>query len=161
MLLRVEYLNSFERTAIVRGGPSSSPLYPTFLCIPCCTIQTFSEFLLSLHPFRFQGDSAKKFLALMIRRAGVWGQKERKNVSLFSHWGWTDWDSNPIMFSYTMYICDNISLILILDNPMCYSNSKNKIIITSNTSTFIVDRSRQHVSTFKRSSSGLLFEISL
>jgi len=36
-------------------------------------------------------------------------------------------------------------------------NSKNKIICTSNTSMFIVDRSRQHVSTLK----GLLFETSL
>ena len=40
-------------------------------------------------------------------------------------------------------------------------NSKNKIISTSNTSMFIVDRSRQHVSTLIGSSSGLLFETSL
>jgi len=44
---------------------------------------------------------------------------------------------------------------------MCYSNSKNKIISTSNTSMFIVDRSRQHVLTLIGSSSGLLFETSL
>jgi len=50
---------------------------------------------------------------------------------------------------------------LILDIPMCYSNSKSKIIGTSNTSMFIVDRSRQHVSTLKGSSSGLLFETSI
>ena len=41
------------------------------------------------------------------------------------------------------------------------SNSKSKIINTSNTSMFIVDSSRQHVSTVKGSSSGLLFETSL
>jgi len=46
---------------------------------------------------------------------------------------------------------------LIFDIPMCYSDSKNKIIVTSNTSMFIVDRSRQHVSTLTGSSSGLLF----
>ena len=50
---------------------------------------------------------------------------------------------------------------LILDIPMCYSNSKNKTISTSNTSMFIVDRSRQHVSTLIGSSSGLLFGTSL
>jgi len=50
---------------------------------------------------------------------------------------------------------------LILDIMMCYSNSKNKIISTSNTSVFIVDRSRQNVSTLKGSSSGLIFETSL
>jgi len=54
-----------------------------------------------------------------------------------------------------------LNFILILDIPMFHSNSKNKIIITSNTSMFIVDRSRQHVSTLKGSSSGLLFETSL
>jgi len=37
------------------------------------------------------------------------------------------------------YICTSC---LILDIMMCYSNSKNKIISTSNTSVFIVDRSR-------------------
>jgi len=41
---------------------------------------------------------------------------------------------------------------------MCYSNSKNKIISTSNTSVLIVDMSRQHVSIIIGSSSGLLFE---
>jgi len=50
---------------------------------------------------------------------------------------------------------------LILDIRMCYNNSKNKIISTSNTLMFIVDRSRQHVSTLIGSSSGFLFETSL
>jgi len=54
-----------------------------------------------------------------------------------------------------------VAQFLILDIPMSYSNSRNKIFSTSNTSVFIVDRSRQHVSTLKGSSSGLLFETSL
>ena len=54
-----------------------------------------------------------------------------------------------------------ILMNLILDIPMCYCNRKSEIISTSNTPMFIVDRSRQHVSTLKVSSSGLLFETSL
>jgi len=45
---------------------------------------------------------------------------------------------------------------LILDVPMCYNNRKTKIISTSNTSMFIVDRSSQHVSNLKGSSSDLI-----
>jgi len=57
--------------------------------------------------------------------------------------------------------CCLFSVFLILDIPTCYNNSKNKVFSTPNTSIFIVDRSRLHVSTLIGPSSGLLFETSL